>query len=400
MAPMFFLLVGTLAGVFGLALFVKKGLQAIEFIAGRLVDYVAWVKQRAEVNKDRKKTLEDEAAQKERLQEVGNAFAVAVARLDAYGANETEFPLLEDALLENDKVSKPSIFMLTLAAWCLLGAKRANAMQVASTVFVAKLLFLLIALILAAIPVIGGGVHVYRESQIRTMEETAARVPADQVQTRSDLAAFLVGNEAEQGSDGVGDTGAAPTACSGSECNRQTAACSNSRCEAHEDCESCPEDCGQCCTASSYWEETPVSEVVEGLQAEVATDIRVEAQVRERAAEVEMRICKDSGIGLFENEAMAVKVRYIGAFSVKPQEFEFRAQDERCSEWRGLGQVWKDGDEAMIHWKMVSPASSYGDWDGAVEGVVDGAFDCVPVGMKTGTCFFGSFELHRTCKPL
>jgi hypothetical protein len=79
-----------------------------------------------------------------------------LARLDAAGIDESEFPAAETS--GDSKLSK---FTLTLGVWFLLGAKQVNARGMGSTVLVAKLLFVLITLFVAAIPVVGGAVYMW-----------------------------------------------------------------------------------------------------------------------------------------------------------------------------------------------------------------------------------------------
>lgn len=396
MASVFIVVTGILTIAVGSVLSIKKGLEAIEFVAGRLQHYVALMKRRVALGEGKRKIHDDKISQQEKMQEVGNAFAVALARLDAAGINETEFPASETS--GDFKLSK---FTLTLGVWFLLGAKRANARGIGSTVLIAKSLFVLIALFIAAIPLVGGVVYLWEETLPRDPAESA-QGPSTETAVRSGAVAL----HSEDGTSGGASDGGNPgkqvaMRCTGAACDR-VAACPNGLCEGHEDCKSCPIDCGQCCMANSYWKETPLSEVVEGVQGNVAPDIRIEVEIREQGAEIELRICKISGTGLFENDAMALTTWYMtydpGAVALalpKPKIIEIRAKGVRCSAWERLGAASNERDGARIRWRLVSPASSDIDWGPASAG----AYECIPDVASTGTCFFGFFDLRRTCKP-
>jgi hypothetical protein len=137
-------------------------------------------------------------------------------------------------------------------------------------------------------------------------------------------------------------------------------------------------------------------------QGTLATDIRIEVEVREQGAEIEMRVCKMSGTGLFENDAMALRAWYmtydLDAVLLplpKPKTIEVRAKGLRCSEWERLVAASNERDGARIRWRLVSPASSDMDWGP----VSFGGYECVPDAASTGTCFFGFVDLLRICKP-
>ena len=164
-------------------------------------------------------------------------------------------------------------------------------------------------------------------------------------------------------------------------------------CSPTEACQQGSTSCHPICTATNRWNPTSDIETDDwGQQETQSINVPISVEVRENGLGLEVQVCKVGDT--FNNGTIRLEL-YDGATNSTCGLFSDlnTSSGVGCTAWYNLvnDTGYTEGEQFGGIWKVVSPASSAGDWSGSSGCSLTG-------GSQTGTCWNGiSITLTRTC---